>query len=401
MGIQLLLAGLLMQAYGTYAAVWREDFGWSKTALAVAFSLQRAERGLLAPAQGWLLEKFGPRNVIRVGIVVFGIGFVLLSQINSLTSFYLTLLLMTFGTSLSGPISLNTIIVNWFERKRATALAVMSMGMSIGGLAVPLVAWSITAFGWHLTAFLSGIIILAVGLPITQLIRSNPEDHGFLPDGAPQQASRAAEDAGPSAEVVVENRARHNFTVRQAVRTRAFWFLSVGHALAVTVVSAVIVHLVVHLNEGLGYSIQAAATIVALMTGSMMIGQIAGGFLGDRFNKRTIAALAMVGHAAGLLALAYAGSLAWVVFFAIVHGIAWGIRGPQIHALRADYFGRPAFPTILGFSSVIVMLGGISGPIIAGYMADLFGNYQLGFTILSGLAAFGSIFFIFAREPTV
>ncbi|MDQ3396362.1 MAG: MFS transporter, partial [Deinococcota bacterium] len=116
---------------------------------------------------------------------------------------------------------------------------------------------------------------------------------------------------------------------------------------------------------------------------------------------RIIATVAMFGHASALLALAYAPSSFWVVFFAIVHGIAWGARGPLMQAIRADYFGRRYFATIMGTSSLIVMLGMVAGPLIAGYMADRFGNYQLGFTILAGLAAFGSIFFILAKEPSV
>jgi MFS family permease len=185
------------------------------------------------------------------------------------------------------------------------------------------------------------------------------------------------------------------------MRTRAFWFISFGHALALVVVAAVTVHLVVHLNEGLGYSVQVAALMVTLMTSFTFVGQLLGGFLGDRFNKRIIATVAMFGHASALLALAYAPSPFWVVFFAVVHGIAWGARGPLMQAIRADYFGRRYFATIMGTSSLIVMLGMVAGPLIAGYMADRFGNYQLGFNILAGLAAFGSIFFILAKEPSV
>lgn len=398
LGIEFLLSVLLLQAYGTYAAVWREEFGWSATALALAYSLHRAETGLLGPIQGWLLEHFGVKTVMRIGVVLLSVGFMLLSQINSLLTFYLTFALMALGGSLMGILSLMTVLVNWFEKKRATALALMQTGMSLGGLAVPVVAWALLTFGWRNVTFASGVIMLLFGLPLVQLMRSRPEAYGLHPDGTPRPEEEtnltSQSDVPPVASI------RHqDFTPRQALKTRAFWFLSLGHALAVTVVSAVLVHLVVHLNEGLGYSIQSAALLFAVMTGFTVAGQLIGGVIGDRLNKRLIVTLAMFGHASALLALAFATSFPWVLYFAVAHGLAWGLRGPLMGALRADYFGRKAFPTIMGFSSVIVMFGSMSGPILAGVLVDLLGNYRLAFLILSGLAVMGSVFFFFATRP--
>ena len=397
-GVQMLQNGLLMQAYGTYIAVLGPEFGWSKTSLAAAFSLQRVESGLLGPIQGWMLDRWGPRNVMRVGIVIFGIGFMLFSRINTLPTFYATFLLMAVGASLSGFMSVMTTIVNWFERRRATAMSITQTGMSVGGLTVPLVAWSLSEFGWRATSFTSGLIVIAVGLPLVQLMRTSPEQYGLLPDGA---APEVPADGDTASEMTGERpEAKAEFTPKQAMRTRAFWFIGFGHALAVMVVSAVMVHLVIHLNEGLGFSVTAAATLVAVMTAITMVGQLAGGFLGDRFDKRKIATVAMFGHAAGLLALAWGTSLAWVLVFSVLHGAAWGMRGPLMQAMRADYFGRKSFSMIMGFSSMITMLGMMSGPIIAGLMADAFGNYRYGFTVLAIFAACGSLFFLFATKPT-
>ncbi len=396
--IQLLQNGLLMQAYGAYIPLLRDEFGWSSAALAAAFSLQRVESGLLGPLQGWMLDRWGPRKVIALGTVIFGLGFMVFSQINSLTTFYVAFIIMAVGASLSGFMSLTTTIVNWFEKRRALAISLTQVGMSAGGMAVPLVALALVQFGWRTTSFASGVIVLAVGLPLARIMRQTPEEHGLLPDGATpaeqahQDALRVAADGG----VIASS----DFTARQAVRTRAFWFIGFGHALAVLVVSAVMVHLVTHLNEGLGLSLGRASAIVAFMTAVTAVGQVIGGFLGDRFNKRLICTIAMFGHAFGLLALAYATSLVWVIVFSLSHGLAWGMRGPLMQAIRADYFGRSSFGQIMGFSSMITMLGMTSGPIIAGLMADHFGNYQYGFTVLAIMAGCGSVFFIFATKPT-
>ena len=107
----------------------------------------------------------------------------------------------------------------------------------------------------------------------------------------------------------------------------------------------------------------------------------------------------MLMHMTALLLLTYAQSLAMVLAFAVLHGGAWGLRGPFMQAIRADYFGRSAIGMILGLSLMIIVVGQVGGPMIAGVLADMTGNYRLGFTILALLAGLGSLFFVVARKP--
>ena len=88
-----------------------------------------------------------------------------------------------------------------------------------------------------------------------------------------------------------------------------------------------------------------------------------------------------------------------LVAFAVLHGTAWGLRGPFMQAIRADYFGRSAIGMILGLSFMIIVIGQIGGPMIAGIMADMTGDYRAGFTMLAVLAGLGSLFFLFAKKP--
>jgi MFS family permease len=124
-----------------------------------------------------------------------------------------------------------------------------------------------------------------------------------------------------------------------------------------------------------------------------------GGVVGDRFDKRLIAAACMFMHTAGLLLIAYAVVLPMVIAFAVLHGIAWGLRGPLMQAIRADYFGRSSFGLIMGISSTVIMFGQIGGPLLAGVMADATGDYKTGFTVLALLTGLGSVFFILAKKP--
>ena len=395
-GLEVLIGALVFHAYGAYVVLLREEFGWSKTMLSAAFSMARAESGILGPVQGWLTDRFGPRALIRVGMVIFGVGFMLLSRINSPLTFFLAFFVIALGSSLGGYLPIGVAVVAWFRRRRALALSLSATGMAVGGLLTPLVVMALTRFGWRWTAFLSGVLILLVGVPIAQVVRHRPEPYGYQPDGDTHPPARAA---GGSGGPVTARAAEANFTARAAVRTPAFWCISLGHGAALLVVSAVLVHMVVHVTERLGYSLGQAATVVALMTVMQLVGQVGGGWAGDRFNKRAIASGCMVAHAGALLLLAWATAFWMVAAFAVLHGLAWGMRGPLMSAIRADYFGSAAFGTITGISSMIVMMGMMAGPLIAGILADRTGSYTMGFEILAGLAGIGSMFFVLAERP--
>src|SRR5918994_1385339 len=391
-GLQFLQAGLVTQAFGAYLAVLAEEQGWSKTALSGAAALQQMEVALLGPVLGWLLDRFGPKGFVRAGVVVFGLGLCLLSQVQSLPAFYGAFIVIALGSSLCGFFPLNVALIHWFERKRARALSAMSIGLAFGGIMVPLVASSLTTFGWRPTALASGIIAIVLGLPLALVIRNSPHQHGEVVDGiAPEPPSKSS---------IVENPdSTRDFTAREALRTSAFWLISLGHGFALFVVHAVAVHAITHLKEGLGYSISQASLVISLVTLSQMGGVGLGWLIGERWEKRYIAAGCMLAHAVGLLLLTYATSLTMVVAFALLHGAAWGLRGPFMQAIRADYFGRSAIGMILGLSFMIIVVGQVGGPIIPGIFADITGDYRLGFTILAVLAGLGSGFFLLARKP--
>ena len=379
---------LVFHAFGAYVVLLEEDFGWSRTTFAFAFALQRIESGLLGPIEGWAIDRFGPRRVMMTGLVLFALGFLAFSQIDSVLTFYLAFMLIAIGSVLGSFLPATVAVVNWFNKRRALALALVSMGFAAGGLIQPGVVALLEGLGWRNMAIASALFVLVIGLPLAALMRHRPEDHGMRPDGAD------ARDDEPPPE--------RGFTARQALRTRAFWCIALGHSSSLLVIGAVMVHFVAHVNESLGYSLGFAASMITVMTVAMMFGQtFIGGFLGDRLHKRTTIVVALFGHTIALLLLAYAGS-AWMVFaFVLINGLAMGSRGPLIQAMRADYFGRESFGTIMGFSSLVMMIGMIVGPVIAGISYDVTGSYEIGFTLLAVLAAMGSVFFMFATKPTL
>jgi MFS family permease len=392
-GIQFLLGALLLQSFGLYIAVLSEEMGWSKTTLSGAAALQSAESAIIGPLLGWLMDRLGPQSIIRWGIVIFSAGLLLLSQVDSVATFYLSAALMAVGASLAGYFPLSVAIVHWFEKQRARALSIMSLGLALGGLAVPLMAWSMQQWGWRHTALGTGVLALVVGLPMARVIRRRPQDHGEYVDGIAPAATPAGPLSAPKAPAPV------GFTARQALATRAFWMLALGHGLALLVVTAVNVHAITHIKEGLGYSVATAGWVIMLMTFGQLVGVLLGAGMGERFDKSKVAALCMLSHAIGLLFLTFSTHLAELVAFAVFHGLAWGLRGPLMQAIRADYFGVGAIGAIMGISAAVIAVGQIAGPMVAGVLADLTGDYRLGFTLLALTAAMGSLAFMLATKP--
>lgn len=379
-----------MQAFGLYVAVMSEELGWSKTAMSGAAALQSVEGALLGPMLGWLIDRYGARSMIRLGIVGFGLGFVGLSQVQTIGQFYVAIAAIAIGASFCGYFPLSVAVIHWFHRQRARALSLMGLGFALGGTFVPAVAWFMQNHGWRATAVASGVMILVIGLPLSFVFRPRPADLDPALEGrAAQRPASSGGDPGIDRE----------FTAAQALRTRAFWLLALGHGFALLVVSAVNVHAISHMKEGLGYSVAEASLAIMLMTAGQTAGVLLATAIGDRYDKRHLAAACMLMHGVGLLLLTFAASLAWVVAFALLHGVAWGLRGPLMQAIRADYFGRSAIGMIMGLSAIVIALGQVAGPMVAGMLADLTGNYRAGFTVLGLVAISGSLLFFLARKP--
>ena len=390
--IQFLQAGLLMQAFGVYVAVLSEDRGWSKTALSGGAALQSLEGALLGPLVGWVMDRFGARAMVQVGIVMFGMGFIVLSQVDTLPGFYGAIVLLALGTSLSGYFPLTVTLVHWFRRMRARALSTMGLGLALGGVAVPLVAWSMQTYGWRATAFGSGVLAIVCGLPLARVLRRHPRDVGETEDGLPADAPMPASAAPAPAP-------HREFSAGEALRTRAFWLLALGHGFALLVVTAVNVHAISHMKEGLGYSVAQASLVITLMTVAQVGGLLIGASIGDRWEKRKVVAGCMLAHAVGLLMLTHAVHPLMLGGFALLHGGAWGLRGPFMQAMRADYFGLQAIGMSMGLSAFIISIGQVAGPMVAGAFADASGHYRGGFTLLALVAGSGSVLFWMARKP--
>ncbi|MGI9615745.1 MAG: MFS transporter [Acidimicrobiales bacterium] len=403
---QMLLSGLIQHAYTNYSVLLREEFGWSTTLIAFGFAMNRLESGLLGPIQGWMIDHFGPRFVMRIGAIVVWVGLMLFSTLQNATQFFIYYLIVAMGASLAGFITIVTAVVNWFERRRSVALAAAQAGFPLGGVLTPLVVLSLTEFGWRQTAFWSAWIVLFLVVGLAQVMYKNPAAVGQEVDGgSPGEPgpNHEADAVGPSARrrsPDAVGRLR-DFTLAEAVRTRAFWMLNFGHATALLVVGSTMAHLSIYLTEEQGFSLATAGWLGTSLLLTQLLGQVMGGWLGDRYSKRLLVIAAMVGHVIGMILFTFPTSTWMIWAFIPFHGLAWGVRGPLLQAIRADYFGASSFGRIMGWSALIMMLGTMSGPIIVGLLRDSTGSYTAGFTVITIGASLAVGFFFLATKPAL
>ena len=391
--MQFMLSSLLVQAFGVYVAVLSEQKGWSKTALAAGAALQSVEGAILGPLLGWMVDRLGPRVMVHMGVVLMALGFFCLGHVETLPGFYGAVLVLVVGGSFCGYFPFSVTLVHWFRRRRARALSLMSLGLALGGISAPAVGWAMQNFGWQHMALGSSVIFVAGGLALARIVRRNPAEMGETMDGLPTATQEEASVGG------TVHAPERSFTAAEALRTRAFWLLGLGHAFALLVVTSVNVHAISHMKEGLHLSLPQAGFVITLMTLSQAVGVLLGAAMGDKWNKRHVAAGCMVAHMLGLLMLTYAVQPLMLGAFAVLHGTAWGLRGPFMQALRADYFGLQAIGMILGLSAILISIGQVAGPLIAGAFADATGSYRIGFTLLAVIAGSGSLLFLAARKP--
>ena len=397
-----LASGPIWSGVGVWVKALEMHFGWSRAQLTGAFSLAQLEGSIFGPFLGYLIDRFGPRRMVFLGLAVTGIGFLLFSQTNHLVTFYVSYGLIMLGTATGSWLPLMTVVNRWFIRKRGIAMAVAAEGSPLGGLLLlPLLAWAVTPsnFGWSTTALWIGILFLGLAYPISRFIRERPEDYGERPDGEP-----LGTPLNPDGPVTPErlgnfrNSEQPNFTARQALRTRAFWLITFGHACSSLLFATLTVHLVPMLTDQ-GLSLQSSANVFSVMMGVAAVFQLIGGYVGDRMETRFAVAIFGFIQAAGFTLAVFAQGMPMAILFAVLFGAGFGGRNPLTVAIRAEYFGPNAFATITGISSAPMYLFMLAAPLFAAFVFDTQGSYMIAWLVLGGFGSLTGVFFLMAKKP--
>ncbi|MBI2847220.1 MAG: MFS transporter [Chloroflexi bacterium] len=386
-------AGLFFFGFGAFFLPLLEEFRTSRTAISGVMSLARLESGFFAPVEGFIVDKFGPRRMMLLGITVMGIGFFLLSRVSSLLQLYVVFVLfIALGSTLGTTTPSNVAVANWFRRKRGVAFGITNSGVGLGGIVLFVITWLIHEVGWRRASQFIGLGVLVVTIPIAMVMRHKPEPYGYLPDGETAPAKEKKEEK--------EDKEEAEFSARQALRTRTFWFMASANAIRMMITSAVAVHAMPFL-VGAGFSEAMAALFVSLIAFLSITGRLGFGLMADRFSKRHMWALTFVGVGVGMLIFATTHSLWQGALFLALYAPAYGGMASTQHAMRAEYFGRRAFGTIFGWNAMVQMIGTIIGPILAGYMYDVTQSYRGTFVFFAIISIATALLVIQAKKPQV
>ncbi len=386
--------GVSSQGFSTYLGYLQTEFGWSKAMVAGPRSVTMVEGAVLGPLEGFLVDRFGPRRVVMVGIIIMGAGFVLFGLMESLWMFYVSSMIIALGTGLAGLLVLSVTVNNWFRKKRTMANSVMGLGYSLAGvIGIPALVLIQTNMDWRASAYMTGIFIWVVGIPLTMLLRTRPEHYGLLPDGEePGDAASTANGAESPAE-------EYDFTLREALRTKEFWMLATASGIGNLGILGAQVHLFLHLEEGVGLTNTTVAAVWMVASLTSMPSRLAGGFLGDKFPKRIMQGVSMAFMGVAVYLLAVATSVQIAFTYAVLFGIGWGMRTPILNAMQGEYFGRKSQGIIRGWLNTISLPVIIAAPVVAGYMADLQGTYRPTFIVMALIMLVGSVLVVWTKHP--
>lgn len=352
--------GTSQYLFGLLVAPISHELGWSNAAIGAAYSGTVLVSGLAGVALGRALDRFGARVLMSLGSVLSGLALLALSRVHTLVAFDLLWAIgLGVGTALTYyPVSF-TVVANWFDRRRAAALSLLTfLGALASPIAYPLAGWSIAAFGWRETLVLLGCVQLCIAFPLHALVvRRHPEDLGLHPDGAREAGSWTPESgAGFS----------------RAARSASFWLLTGALSLAYFGSTVILLEHVAYLIAR-GIAPPLAATIVGLLGIAYLPGRWLIAILGARVKTATLLAAAFVLEGAGVVLLIYSRDVAGAVAYIALFGIAYGATAPLRAAIVAERFGRHDYGTIFAGQNAIVAIASALGPIVAGRIIDVAG----------------------------
>jgi sugar phosphate permease len=303
---------------------------------------------------------------------------------------YAGFLLLSLGAGGCTSVVLYTAVANWFRRNIGKALGITACGFGAGGVMVPLIPWLIDTYDWRTALIILALGMWIFGIPLALIIRDKPEQYGYFPDGGVMPEIALSSQ-------IEEDEVEASFG--EIVRGRTLWLISLAEAIRWIILTAVVVHIMPYLNS-IGMPRASAALVAAAIPLISLIGRFGFGWLGDIFDKRYLMAITYCLTGMGMLALSFASVSSAIFFFLIFFALALGGGVTLRGAMLSEYFGRASFGKALGIIMGISSIGGIMGPILAGWTFDTMGTYQLIWLIFCGLTVISISVILMLRPAT-
>jgi MFS family permease len=364
-------------SYGVLFNPLISEFGWSRASIAGASSVAFLLGGFLSIGVGRLNDRIGPRKLMTVTGVFFGLGYLLMSRLDAIWQLYLFFGIV-FGIGLSSidVIALTT-IARWFVRKRGIVTGVVKVGTGAGQMIIPfLVSILITSYGWRNSCVIIGVAVLIILVAIAQVLRRDPSLIGLSPDWG---------EEGPVDKSVL---APEGLSLRETMRTWQFWTICAVNLTIVFCLMFVVVH-IVPFAQDIKVSATRAAGVLSTIGGVSMAGRFMTGLTIDRIGSKIVMIFSFILLIIGLLWLQISKELWMLYLFAVIYGVAHGGFFTAISPMVAEFFGIKAHGTLFGIVVFSGTFGGALGPFLAGYIFDVTGGYSLAIWMGTLVSALG------------
>ena len=378
--------------FGILIAPMGLELGWSRTEIVTAITLATLIGGFLAAMLGPVVDRYGPRVLMTVSLLAGGIALILLSGVQTRWQYYAIWALYgvaSLGFNLLGPV---VALANWFVRRSSVAFMFFTAGSATAGIALaPLMGQVEAAYGWRFVWLLMGIIVCSIAPLAWITIRRRPDDLGLLPDGDLEPPARGASEtvAGYGRE----------WTVHEALHTRAFWLTTIGFTLIGLPQWSIFVHMAPYIVSK-GFSPQEGALVVSVYGVGVLSGRPLYSYVIQHYGIH--AALLTFGSFYGATILIF--TLPHTLLMFEVTGVILGIAiagGQQLQAQAfPDYFGRNVVGTLQGYSGIALTVTRAVGPLVAAFAYDRSGSYVVTF-VAFGVACFLGVGVFLLGPPPV
>jgi sugar phosphate permease len=376
----------------------------SRAVASLAASVQSVGQGISGPTAGWAADRYGPRRIMLLGIVLLVLGLVAMYFVRSLWAFLLVWgLLVGVGFSFGCTLVTDIAIVRWFVKKSGMAVNIKFAVQSLSGLLLlPAIAWFSTLYDWRMTCVSAAVLIGVVCIPLIWFFvkQHRPEHYGLLPDGA-ARAEATATGTQVDTGATIDRDPAPDYTLRQTIKTRAYWLMIVVAGLSGAAAPMMGVHCIPFLTD-MGIEPVAAAAMMAIVLTSGIPARLITGFVLDRVKTgglRNIIGAGLLLQAAGVTAFLMTRSVAMIYVWFFLFGIGAGVTQSVQIPLWARYFGRKAYGAILGSTMAMNVPVALIAPVYIGRIYDQHGSYMGVIVALAILTALSGVVAFFISPP--
>jgi MFS family permease len=378
-----------------------DEFGWSRTGISVAVTVNLLLFGLTAPFAAALMERFGVRRVVTVALLTVAVGSALTVFMSSLWQLVLCWgVLVGLGTGSMALVLASTVAGRWFVRQRGLVTGALTAGSATGQLAfLPVLAWLATYHGWRAASLVVAGAALAVVPFVLWRLRDWPEDLGVRPYGEDPSAPVPAHRGSPGGAVAAALGG-----LRDGLRSRTFWVLAVTFFICGATTNGLVgTHLIPAAHDH-GMAETTAAGLLALVGIFDVVGTIASGWLTDRVDSRRLLFwyYGLRGGSLLLLPTMLSASVhPQLLVFIVFYGLDWVATVPPTVALCRQTWGPQRSGVMFGWVFASHQIGAGLTAAAAGAIRTHMGDYTVAWIVAGGLAllAAGLIFLADPRNP--